>query len=193
VPLTIAQSEPHPLVQPSLGPQGYFRQVALSDFAQTVSGAAMADRDGDSAFFGDLHRKEEVPHCGLCDPHTRHIERDDGRIARCPRCWPPHADKPKAPGPHDLLPQHWRCGGCHALIYITERGVPCSKHRTVEGWQRDYDAAAAGVEPLLPNPVTETGAKDARTQLATRPRPEPEPADPPEAEEDPAGEDDYPF
>jgi hypothetical protein len=147
----------------------------------------MAERDGDAAYFGALHEKGEVPHCGLCDPATRHIEREDGRIIRCPQCWPPYADKAHAPGPHDLLPQHWRCGGCHRLIYVNERGVPCDRHRTVEGWHRDSDAAQSGIEPLMDNPTTETGAKSARTLLAHRPRPEAEPAtdqDPPEVPDD---------
>ena len=120
----------------------------------------MAERDGDGAFWSNV-QKEDLPHCGLCDPATRHVERDDGRTARCSRCHPLQ-DK--------LLPQTWRCPACHALIYRTERGLPCDKHRTVTGWRRDYDEAAAGQAALMANPAAEAGAKDARTQLAARPR-----------------------
>jgi hypothetical protein len=124
----------------------------------------MADRDGDTAFWSKV-QKEDLPHCGLCDPVSRHIELDDGRIARCPRCHPLQTE---------LLPQTWRCPVCHALIYRDQRGLPCSVHRTVTGWQRAYDAAQVTL-PLV-NPVTEAGAKIAREALASRPRPEPRPS-----------------
>jgi hypothetical protein len=128
-----------------------------------------ADRDGDGAFWSKV-QKQELPHCGLCDPATRQVELDDGRIARCPRCHPLQ---------DALMPQTWRCGACHALIYRDQRGLPCSKHRTVAGWHREFDQAQAGrQDPLMPDPGTETGAKAARTQLAARPRPAAPAADP---------------
>ena len=69
---------------------------------------------------------------------------------------------------------------CHALIYRDQRGLPCSAHRTVDGWHRDYDLARLGAAPMLPNPVTEAGATAARALLAARPRPdEPPPGAPP--------------
>ena len=120
----------------------------------------MAERDGDNAFWSKV-QKEDLPHCGLCDPVGRHVELDDGRIARCPRCHPLQGEQ---------LPQLWRCAACHALIYRIDRDMPCGRHRTVAGWQRDYDQARAGQVPLMPSPVTEAGAKDARTALAGRPR-----------------------
>jgi len=120
----------------------------------------MAERDGDTAYWQKV-QKEELPHCGLCDPVTRHVERGDGRVELCSRCHPLQ---------DALLPQTWRCPACHALIYRTERGLPCDKHRTIIGWRAAYDAARSGAEPLLPNPVTEAGATTARGLLAGRPR-----------------------
>jgi hypothetical protein len=155
-----------------------------------------ADPNGDSAFWSKVQH-EELPHCGLCDPVTRQVELGDGRLARCPRCHPLQ---------NALLPQVWRCPVCHALVYRDQRGLPCSVHRTVTSWHREYDAAQSGAEPLpLQNPVTEAGASQARTALAARPRPEPPPepdpptaapAPPPEpeaAEEAAAEEDDFPY
>jgi hypothetical protein len=145
----------------------------------------VADRDGDGEFWTKVG-SEEVPHCGLCD-HTRHIEQDDGRVARCPRCWPPHADKPNAPRLGDLLPQHWRCGRCHAVIYRTDRDLPCEMHRAVSRWQADYDEAQSGQQALaIVNPVTEAGAAVARARLGpvlarvavSRAPPDPEPPPP---------------
>jgi hypothetical protein len=135
------------------------------------------DPNGDRPFWSGVE-KQELPHCGACDPVTRHIERDDGRIARCPDCHPLQ---------DALLPQHWRCPICRALIYRDQRGMPCDKHRTVIGWRHAYDAAQSGADTLMPNATTETGAKSARTLLAHRPRPEAEPAtdqDPPEVPDD---------
>jgi hypothetical protein len=76
---------------------------------------------------------------------------------------------------------------CRALIYRDQRGLPCDKHRTIIGWRHAYDQARSGAATLLPNPVTEAGAADARAQLAARPRP-PAPETPPG---NPPGE--YPF
>jgi hypothetical protein len=120
-----------------------------------------ADPNGDAAFWSKV-QKEELPHCGLCDPETRQVDLDDGRIGRCPRCHPLQ---------DALLPQAWRCPACHALVYRDQRGLPCDRHRTIAGWHREYDQGQAGAEPLLPSPATEAGAKAARTQLADRPRP----------------------
>jgi hypothetical protein len=50
----------------------------------------MADRDGDSAFWSRLDR-EDLPHCGQCDP-SRHAEGADGRLIRCPTCHPLQGD-----------------------------------------------------------------------------------------------------
>jgi len=150
----------------------------------------LAYRDESSPDFWSKVQKEELPHCGLCDPVTRHIEGDDGRVARCPRCWPPFASKPGAPNAASMLPQYWRCPVCRALTYRTESGLPCGVHRTVTAWRRDYDAAQSGQAPLFANPVTEAGARSARAQMADRPRPDPEPAEPAE-EAEPA--DEYPF
>src|SRR5580693_1540490 len=122
-----------------------------------------ADPNGDRDFWSKV-QKQELPHCGLCDPFTRQVERADGRFERCSRCHPLQ---------DALLPQTWRCPECHALIYRDQRGLPCDKHRTIIGWRHSYDAALAPAEPLLPNPVTEAGANDARSRLATRPRPAP--------------------
>ena len=144
------------------------------------------DPNGDSAFWQKV-QKQELPHCGECDPYSRLIERDDGRVARCPRCHPLQ---------DAMLPQHWRCGACHAIIPRSERGLPCSLHRTVTAWRSAYDEALAGQEQLvLANPSTETGAKSARAQLGEHERQAAEPDPVPEttvAEEEPA-EDDYPF
>jgi hypothetical protein len=75
------------------------------------------------------------PHCGECDPHTRLMERPDGRMERCQNC---HALR------RQLLPQHARCDGCHAVIFRWDLGMPCTgkgHHRVVEEWQAAYDAA----------------------------------------------------
>lgn len=141
------------------------------------------DPNGDRDFWQKV-QKEELPHCGSCDPYSRLVERGDGRMERCPRCHPLQ---------DALLPQHWRCPACRALIPRSERGLPCNLHRTVTAFRAAYDLAQAGQEQLtLANPATETGAKSARAQLAERQADEP---DPPQAEEDPPGEDegDYPF
>jgi hypothetical protein len=143
----------------------------------------VAKRDGDDAFWSKV-QKEELPHCGQCDPATRQIERADGRISRCPRCHPLQ---------DGLLPQTWRCPACRALIYRDQRGLPCDQHRTVTGWRADYDEARSGQEALLPNPTTEAGSQAARTLLAERQAPEPEPEPEPEPAEESEPEDDYPF
>lgn len=141
------------------------------------------DPNGDGAFWSKV-QKEELPHCGLCDPYSRLIERDDGRMERCPRCHPLQ---------DALLPQHWRCPACRALIPRSQRGLPCHLHRTVAAFRASYDEAQAGQERLpLANPVTESGAKSARAQLAERDGQADEP-DPAEAEEAAPAEDDYPF
>jgi hypothetical protein len=140
------------------------------------------DPDGNGAFWSKV-QNEELPHCGLCDPATRHVELDDGRVSRCPRCHPLQ---------DQLLPQTWRCPSCRALIFRTERGLPCGVHRTVAATHREYDEAQSGAVPLLPNPVTDAGAKSARAQLAEREGQADEP-DPAEAEEAAPAEDDYPF
>jgi hypothetical protein len=118
------------------------------------------DPNGDRDFWSKV-QKQELPHCGLCDPVTRHVERDDGRFERCPRCHPLQGA---------LLPQTWRCPVCRALIYRDQRGLPCDRHRTIIGWRHAYDAARSDALPLA-SPVTEAGAKDARGQLAARPLP----------------------
>jgi len=144
------------------------------------------DPNGDTAFWQKV-QKEELPHCGQCDPYTRQIERDDGRVERCPRCHPLQ---------DALLPQHWRCPACRALIPRVDRGLPCGMHRTVTGFRAAYDEALSGQDQLpLVNPTTESGAKDARAQLADRlPAVEPAagPPTPPPPAEEPA-EDEYPF
>jgi hypothetical protein len=137
---------------------------------------AAVDPNGDGAFWSGVQR-QALPHCGVCDPVTRQLE-DGDRAVRCPRCHPLQ---------DELLPQTWRCPVCRALIYRDQRGLPCDKHRTIIGWRHAYDQARSGAATLLPNPVTEAGAADARAQLAARPRP-PAPETPPD---DPPGE--YPF
>jgi hypothetical protein len=107
---------------------------------RTVAGAAMADRDGDTAFWSRLEHAD-LPHCGQCD-RTRHVEHADGRLARCPTCHPLQGE---------TMPQ-----GC------PRPGVPAPSART-ERWA---DAAAEARRMLENRPRPDKPAGQAAAPAA---------------------------
>ena len=112
----------------------------------------MADRDGDSAFWSRLDR-DDLPHCGQCD-RTRHIEGDDGRLARCPTCHPLQAEtmpqarpRPGVPAPSTRT-DRWADAAAEARRMLENRPRP------------DKPAGQAAAPAAL------TGAALARAQAA---------------------------
>jgi hypothetical protein len=143
---------------------------------RTVAGAAMADRDGDAAYWARLER-EDLPHCGQCD-RTRHVEGDDGRLTRCPTCHPLQGDPmPQAlPRPGEPPPSarttRWAEAAAEARRMLEDRPRP--------GKPAGQAAALAAL----------TGEALARAQLAEARAARLEHTDPPGGQP-PA--DDYPF
>lgn len=73
--------------------------------------------------------------CGFCDPRTRlvAVNRDQTELVRCQNCHP---------APRKPLPQHKRCEGCRAVIYVWDT-APCGKH-AVPGEHRPHRDDAPG-------------------------------------------------
>jgi hypothetical protein len=139
--------------------------------------AAMADRDGDSAFWSRLDR-EDLPHCGQCDP-SRHAEGADGRLIRCPNCHPLQGElmpqarpRPGEPAP-SVRTERWADAAAEARRMLEERPRPD---------KRAGQAAA---------PAALTGAALARAQLAEARAARLEHTGP--ADGQPPDGDDYPF
>jgi hypothetical protein len=109
-------------------------------------------------------KPKHAPHCGECDPHTRLVERADGRMQRCQNC---HALR------RQLLPQHARCDGCRAVIYRQDLGLPCGgkgAHRVAEEWQAEYDAAVERAR--IQREAEATAKADARARGEHVPEPD---------------------
>jgi hypothetical protein len=88
----------------------------------------MTDRDGDGSFWSALNR-EELPHCGQCDP-TRHVEGADGRLTRCPNCHPlqgqpmPQARARRGEPPPSTRTPRWSDAAAQARRTLENRHRP---------------------------------------------------------------------